>query len=132
MPEPLFTEWDTYFAEGGQAVFLMDPVINDTQNFRGVMNQFNLDGYLAQYGVRVNKDMVFDTRSHESLTVPDVFQPIIVPYQYWVRIPQADARVSGGVTSVVFPWASSIDLVDPRTKHTQPVSYTHLTLPTKA
>ena len=113
LPDPLLTEWDTYFAEGGEAVFLMDPVITDTQNFRGVPNQFNVDRFLAQYGVRVNRDMVFDTRSHESLTVPDVFAPIIVPYPYWVRIPQADARVSGGVTSAVFPWASSVDLIDP-------------------
>ena len=96
LPGILFTEWDTYFAEGGEAVFLMDPVLTDTQNFRGVLNPFNLDWYLSQYGVRVNKDMVFDTRSHESLTVPDIFQPVIVPYEYWVRIPQADARVSGG------------------------------------
>ena len=113
LPELTLTEWDTYFAEGGEAVFLVDPVITDTQNFRGIPNQFNLDRFLAQYGVRVNRDMVFDTRSHESLTVPDIFQPIIVPYPYWVRIPQADARVSGGVTSAVFPWASSVDLIDP-------------------
>ena len=113
LPSILFTEWDTYFAEGGEAVFLMDPVVPETQNFRGIPNPFNLDWFLSQYGVRVNRDMVFDTRSHESLTVPDVFAPIIVPYPYWVRIPQADARVSGGVTSLVFPWASSVDLIDP-------------------
>ena len=94
LPSILFTEWDTYSPRRRGRV-PDGPGCPRNPKLQGHTQPFNLDWFLSQYGVRVNRDMVFDIRSHESLTVPDVFAPIIVPYPYWVRIPQADARVSG-------------------------------------
>ena len=105
-------EIDGYLAGGGQALFLLDAVEVDTQRLGANPNSFSLAGYLEKYGVIPQSDVVFDVRSHESLTVPDVFAPVVIPYPYWVRVPETDARISGAVNAVVFPWASSLQTTE--------------------
>ena len=106
-------EIDTHLAEGGQALFLLDPVQVNIQQLKGEANEFSLASYLAQYGIAVQSDLVFDVRSYEPINVPDVFDTIIIPYPYWVRIPETDPQISSAVKSVVFPWPSSLRIIEP-------------------
>ena len=112
-PATTTLEIDGYLAGGGQALFLLDPVEVNTQLLKGDPNTFNLLDYVAKYGVSPQTDIVYDVRSHESLNIPDVFAPVVIPYPYWVRIPESEARISGAVKSVVFPWPSSLEITEP-------------------
>ena len=107
---------DDYLADGGKALILIDPVKVDYQALRAEPNNFSLADYLERYGLRAYSDIVFDVLSNERVTFRSRFGPVTLPYPYWVRVPTAENIVSGGVGSVVFPWASSLEVIEPTGK----------------
>lgn len=124
---------DEFLADGGKALFLIDPVTVDQSRLRGDANEFSLADYLSQYGVIARSDVVFDVASNATVTFTSQFGQVSLPYPYWVRVPTAESKISGGVTSAVFPWASSMEVGGP-TGNTIDVEVTPLlkTLPSAA
>ena len=107
---------DEFLADGGKALFLIDPVTINRGQLTGVANEFSLADYLTRYGVTANNDVVFDVVSNETVTFTSRFGQVSLPYPYWVRVPAAETKISGGVTSVLFPWASSMEIGAPTGK----------------
>ena len=101
---------DEYLAQGGKVMFLVDSLVIDDRVLRGTLNQTGMTEYLAGYGVNLLPDVVFDTRSHETLSFTTRFGAVSLPYPYWVRAPTLENKISGGVSGVVFPWAGSIEI----------------------
>jgi ABC-type uncharacterized transport system involved in gliding motility auxiliary subunit len=115
----LFTrdQIDKLLADGGKALILVDPIMVDLRDLSGAPNEFSLVDYLKKYGIDVKSDVVYDVRSNETVTfAARAGSTVSLPYPYWVRVPTAEKKISGGVGSVVFPWASSIELTEPTDK----------------
>ena len=103
---------DEYFANGGKALFLIDAVTIETASLSGLPNYFSLSKYLIDYGVTVEDNIVFDSKSNEILPFPTQQGTVSLPYQYWPRINSVETKISGGITTAVLPWASSISTTD--------------------
>ncbi len=101
---------DEYLAEGGKVLMLVDSLEVDDRALRAKKSNTGLTGWLGGYGVLVQDDVVFDTRSHETLMFNTQFGGVNLAYPYWPRVQTQEQAISGGVNSVVFPWTSSIEI----------------------
>ena len=104
---------DDYLSRAGKAIFLVDGVVIDQQALRGASNEFSKAGFLTKYGVQVNNDVVFDLRASETINFATQFGSVPIRYPYWVRAQTTDRQISGGITSVMLPWSSSIEVIEP-------------------
>ena len=105
---------DEYLADGGKALFLIDPVNINPSNLTALPNNFSLADYLTRYGVSARTDVVFDVKSSEILGFPTSVGGVVpLQYFYWPRIPTVENKISGGIQSAVLPWASSMEIVSP-------------------
>ena len=104
---------DDYLSRAGKAIFLVDGVVIDQQALRGAPNEFSKAGFLTKYGVQVNNDVVFDLRASETINFATQFGSVPIRYPYWVRAQTTDRQISGGITSVMLPWSSSIEVIEP-------------------
>lgn len=103
----------SYVAGGGKTMVMVDTVQVDPNQFIAFPNQSRLNEFIGEYGVQVEDNVVFDVRSHETLSFNSSRgQNIMLPYPYWAKVTSGDNRVSGDVESVVVPWASSLGFVD--------------------
>ena len=120
---------DEFLSNGGNALFLIDPVSVNDRQLTAEANEFSLADYLRQYGVSAHTDVVFDPQSNTTLTfgagTGQVARTVRLPYPYWVRVPTVERKISGGVPAVVFPWASSLEISTP-TESTVDVEITPL------
>jgi ABC-type uncharacterized transport system involved in gliding motility auxiliary subunit len=101
---------DEFLAEGGKVLMLVDSLEVDDRALRAKKANTGLTGWLGEYGVFVQDNVVFDTRSHETLLFNTRFGGVNLPYPYWPRVLTEEQAISGGVPSVVFPWTSSIEI----------------------
>ena len=92
---------------------LVDSLDVDDRALRATKANTRLSGWLADYGVLIQDNVVFATRSHETLTFNTQFGSVELNYPYWPRVQTQEQAISGGVSSVVFPWSSSIEISDP-------------------
>ena len=113
MDPAMFTQIHNFMATGGSALVLFDPVLVNQGRLTARLNAANLNDLLTEYGVVARDNIVFDVRSNESLTFTTPFGPVDSSYAYWVRAPTVERGVSGGVQSVVMPWAGSLDIIRP-------------------
>ena len=101
---------DEFLAEGGKVLMLVDSLEVDDRALRATKANTGLTGWLGEYGVLVQDNVVFDTRSHETLLFNTRFGGVNLAYPYWPRVKTEEQAISGGVNSVVFPWTSSIEI----------------------
>lgn len=101
-----------YIEKGGSAMILTDPVSVAPQGLDVSENEHNFADFLLQYGVRVNKDMVYDLRSNETVNFGGGFITYVLPYPFWTRVIPSDktSPVTAKVESLTLPWASSIEM----------------------
>ena len=109
-------EFDDYLARGGKALVLLDPVAIEPGSLFAEPNEFSLADWLLEYGIALNEDVVLDMRSNETVQFRTRFGAVALRYPYWPRVASSDRKVSGGVASVVLPWASSVEIVKPYEK----------------
>ncbi len=103
-----------YLADGGAGLFLLDGVQPDLQNMMGRENGSGALDLLADVGVMVNPDIVYDLRSHETVQMGSSFQMLLVPYPFWITAqPASSSPVTSRLEHVVLPWGSSISVSDP-------------------
>ena len=101
---------DEFLAEGGKVLMLVDSLEVDDRALRATKANTGLSAWLGEYGVFVQDNVVFDTRSHETLLFNTRFGGVNLPYPYWPRVLTEEQAISGGVNSVVFPWTSSVEI----------------------
>ena len=126
MDRLVWDDIDTYLAAGGKVLILIDPVSIDSRLGTGVPNEYSMADYLEQYGIKARTNVVFDVGSNEQVTFQGRFGPVTLPFPYWIRVPAVEGRVSGGVQSAIFPWASSLELLPRPTEKTVEVEVTPL------
>jgi ABC-type uncharacterized transport system involved in gliding motility auxiliary subunit len=117
-------EVERFLAGGRPAIFLLDGATVETDPIAGsrrvVPTTTGLEPLLGAYGFRVGNDLVFDPRN-----VPGPLEhgapddaPMFVNFPAFVAVRPEPALarqlpVTAGIDAVVFPFASSIDLVGP-------------------
>ena len=112
-PEHILAQIDDWIAKGGNSLWMVDTVRVDPAQFTGIFNIGSNAGYLRRFGVQIPYDVVFDMRSNEPIGMPTAFGIIPLRYPYWARVGALEEKISGGVSSVVLPWASSIEVIEP-------------------
>ena len=110
VPEAVQASLHGYLDRGGKAMVLIDSVLIDFGNLAAIPNQDSFAEFVTRYGVIVENDLVFDLRSHETLSFNTQGGSVLLPYPYWVRVPTVDEKVTGGVQSAVLPWASTVGI----------------------
>ena len=105
---------DEYLAQGGSALFLVEPVTYAPSLERMAENVHSLSDYLEQYGIRTGSNVVFDMRSNETRMFPTQFGAVPLAYPYWPRVAAAERKISGGIGSAVLTWPSAIEISEPQ------------------
>ena len=114
IPRSALEQIDSFLAEGGDAIFLLDPIIiPDPNQMVGYPNVFSVADFVEKYGVKVNRDVVFDMRQNQVLAVPSNFGTVPRRFPYFPRVNTSENKISGGVPSIVMPWGSSLEQVAP-------------------
>ena len=126
MDRLVWDDIDMYLAGGGKVLILIDPVSIDSRLGTGEPNEYSMADYLEQYGIKARTNVVFDVESNEQVTFQGRFGPVTLPFPYWIRVPAVEGRVSGGIQSAIFPWASSLELLPRPTEKTVEVEVTAL------
>ncbi|MEX0692797.1 MAG: Gldg family protein [Gemmatimonadales bacterium] len=71
---------------------------------------------LVDYGVTIHEDVVYDLRSHESVSVPGQFGRVFTQYPFWVRaLSTGRSVVNQELQNTFLPWPSSIGYADSAT-----------------
>jgi ABC-2 type transport system permease protein len=101
-----------YIAGGGKAILLLENHRVDPQ--AGTANPYNtgLEGVLSDYGITPNKDIVYDTRLNETITLNAGNMNYLMPYPFWIKaLPsQDDFPLIRGINAVTLSWANSFEL----------------------
>lgn len=109
LPDSTRKALESYLDGGGKAMLLVDGMIVNPQVLQAMPNPSGLAEFAEKYGARVNRDVVFDLRSNETVTFGGGFLSVIVPYPFWVRALAAPAPLTRDLSGLVLPWASSIE-----------------------
>lgn len=101
-----------FIAKGGNVMFLLDGVSVSPQMLSASASQSNLLEYVKnQTGIEVEKNLVYDMRSNESVGFGGGQMRYILPYPFWARSLKAaeNSPVVSKIDSVTLPWVSSLN-----------------------
>lgn len=102
---------NAFLARGGALLALVDGV-SVGQGLTAAKNPTNLDSLFAKYGIKMNKDLVADTRSGIA-SFSQGFLTFSSNYPFWPKILSdgfnKDNSAVANLESVLLPWASSIE-----------------------
>jgi len=104
-----------FIARGGNALFLLDGVSVSPQMLTASASQNNLLEYIKnQTGVEIEKSLVYDLRSNESVSFGGGQMRYILPYPFWVRTLKTseNSPIVSKIESITLPWASSLKIDD--------------------
>jgi ABC-type uncharacterized transport system involved in gliding motility auxiliary subunit len=110
---------------GGSLLILADGVkVED--GLMAVSNDLGLDGLLENYGVKLNHDLVLDVSSGMA-SFSQGFITFSTNYPFWPKVlkpgfDQNNAAVAK-LESVLFPWASSIEILSDKISEENNISY---------
>ena len=108
--QDVYNAMHNFLARGGKALIMLDSVIADPRTLSGDLNGASMADFLDDYGVELQENVVFDLRSSESVPFASQFGTVALRYPWWARVFTTEKRISGGVESVVMPWASSLEV----------------------
>ena len=131
IPTPEQDTINDFLAEGGKALILVDPILVKQQTLEVIGENPTLEQYLREYGIRINYDIVYDPTSNAKVQFASRSgAPVALQYPFWVRANTDNTKISGGVETIVVPWASSLELITPSQKILES-EFTNLILTTK-
>ena len=112
-----------YALNGGSVLLLADGARVDQQllSVSDSVSAF-LDVFSEDFGIRINKDLLYDVQLNESISLGAGQLRYILPYPFWVRsIVNLDAVPWSGVQSnVLLGWPSSITVLDQQPERFSP------------
>lgn len=118
-------EIDKFVMSGKGVIFLVDGMamqapqgggMGDMQMKMGQANDTGLGKMLEAYGFRINQDFVFDRQAAPGLLDGGGGRKMLVNAPFFVVSEVAETKehsVLAGIRGVVFPFASSVDLIGP-------------------
>ncbi len=105
---------NTFVEKGKSLLVLHDAIIADTQSVSATVNTSNLDQFIGQFGVTVEKNLVYDLQSNETVSFGGGVFSVVLPYPLWVRAQAApdSSTLTSRIDQVTLPWTSSLVLDD--------------------
>lgn len=104
-----------FITKGGNALFLLDGVSVSPQTLTASASQNNLLEYVKnQTGVEIEKSLVYDLRSNESVGFGGGQMRYILPYPFWIRALKTseNSPIVSKIENITLPWASSLKIDD--------------------
>src|SRR5690606_4827297 len=89
-----------YYEDGGAVMFLLDGVLVNDNVMVANANDASLADFMPTFGVDLNQDIVFDTRSRQMVNVQTQDGPVVAPYRFW-PIVLADPETNTTLTKEV-------------------------------
>ncbi len=100
---------DQYIQKGGAVLALVNGAEADARSLSVMPNRSDFMEHLAQYGVRVGHDLVYDLRSNETVQIGGGNMIYLAPYAFWARAGAVPGSpITAKIESVMMPWASSL------------------------
>lgn len=102
-----------FIAAGKNVLFLIDTHKISINNL-GISTSENpnslADLVSSEIGVDVGKNVLYDTKFNEIISLSDGYVPLTLQYPYWLRSVPADenGQVTSKISYVFLPWASSV------------------------
>ena len=100
-----------FITKGGNVFFILDGTSVSSQTLSATTNQTNLFEFIKnQTGVEVEKDLIYDLHSSESVGFNSGQMQYVLPYPFWLRAQRASdaSPITSKVDAVTLPWASSL------------------------
>lgn len=116
-----FTQREKYaidqFLMNGKSLLVMQENIDVGEMLQTSVNKNGLGVMLEHYGVKINNNFILDP-SCEMASFSSGFTQFFTTYPFWPKIIKkgfnAENVIVSQLESVVFPWASSIELIENR------------------
>lgn len=100
---------DAFMRKGGSVLALINGVEADPASLTAQANQSDLIEWAAAHSVTVERNLVYDLRSNETVQMGGGGMVYLVPYPFWARagaIP--GSPITTKIESLMMPWASSV------------------------
>jgi len=113
LPGDQLARLEAFFARGGSALVMASAMQMDpSQQMVAVERSVPWNEVLAEFGVAIQPDMVYDLLSNEPVSLPTEFGRVLTSYPFWVRAASTgNSVVNEQAQSLFLPWTSSIDTV---------------------
>ncbi len=104
----------TFLQSGKNILFLVDSfsLAPQSSSITPQANTDNMSNFVNNFGVTVNKDIVYDLRSHETVRLGAGGVSFLLPYPFWIGAltTKEGNKISGNSKMVTLPWVSSLTL----------------------
>ncbi len=102
----------TFIGRGGKILWLLPGVSVNQSNLSATPTDTGLESILAASGVQLQKDLVADLSSHETVNFRSGMMSYFFPYPYWLRAVTGRHVLVGNIQQLIMPWPSSLVLDD--------------------
>lgn len=109
-------EIDQFIMRGGRAIFLIDPIIMQTnRSLQAAPLTTGLNDLLEHYGVKLGNNLVGDRRFHDTVQLQQGNMTFIQPYIYFVKVIKPNFSKEHTITNqleeLTLPWTSSVEIL---------------------
>ncbi|MFH1610963.1 MAG: Gldg family protein [Patescibacteria group bacterium] len=99
-----------YLSNGGSAFLMGKQVEINPQYMIATSTDSNLNNILDDYGIGLENNVVYDLKSHETVTLGQGTVSYVLPYPLWLRGLAEENDVSKDIKTIVLPWTNEINL----------------------
>jgi len=114
------TEWEQYvidqfLMQGGDIFVMAEGVSINPIDLTVEKQNTGIDQLVAQYGVRLNKNLALDSSNELAAFRTDQVQ-FFSPYPFWIKVPKQGFNPESGIVnkleSLVVTWGSTIEILE--------------------
>lgn len=100
-----------YFNNGGGIFVTTENVLID-ENSLPKSNSTNLNDFLEQLGIEINKDFVYDLKDNNIIALSSDFYPVVINFPLWIISSSVNSEneITKDISSVSLLWANSIEV----------------------
>ncbi len=106
---------DQFLMRGGDLLVLAEGTTINGVDLSVEKLDTGLGELLAQYGVRLNKNLALDTANELAAFRTDQVQ-FFAPYPFWIKVPKGGFNPDSGIVnkleSAVFTWAATLEVLE--------------------
>jgi len=129
-----FTDREKYaidqFLMKGKSLLMLQENVNVGDMLQASRNTTGLDSMLEHYGIKLNSNFVLDP-SCEMASFSSGYTQFFTSYPFWPKIVKKgfneDSVIVSQLESLVFPWVSSVDLIEDKMQGKTGIVLAHTT-----
>ncbi len=103
---------EDFINKGNSVLFLIDAVSINFEDLSVLPIENNFSLFLKDYGIEIEKNIVYDLRSNETVRFGGGMLSFALPYPFWPKIGPAleSSLITSRLETLVMPWSSSIKI----------------------